>query len=77
MSASTDPTTAPSPSTSSPAGADERLVDVGRGITLCAQTLGDPADPPLLLIAGLGQQLVSWPDAFCELLVARGLQVIR
>ena len=32
---------------------------------------------PLLLIGGLGAQLISWDDRFCELLVGRGYQVIR
>jgi pimeloyl-ACP methyl ester carboxylesterase len=32
---------------------------------------------PLLLIGGLGAQLISWDDAFCELLVRRGYMVIR
>ncbi|MDO8211245.1 alpha/beta fold hydrolase [Conexibacter sp. CPCC 206217] len=56
---------------------DERLLPVGDGIELCAQTFGDPADAPLLLISGLGQQLIAWPAALCEQLAARGLYVIR
>jgi pimeloyl-ACP methyl ester carboxylesterase len=40
-------------------------------------TLGDPADPALLLIMGLGAQLIDWPDEFCELLAGRGFHVIR
>ncbi len=55
----------------------EQLIDVGRSVTLCCERLGDPADPPLLLIAGLGQQLLGWPLGFCEALVERGLQVVR
>ena len=38
---------------------EEVLVNVGRGIQLCCDQTGDPADPPILLIAGLGQQLHS------------------
>ena len=56
---------------------EEQLVDVGRGIRLCWQGIGDPADPPLLLVAGLGQQLVSWPVELCEGLAAEGFHVIR
>jgi pimeloyl-ACP methyl ester carboxylesterase len=56
---------------------EERFVDAGEGIRLCWQAFGDPADPPLLLIAGLGQQLVSWPDGFCEALAAHRLHVVR
>jgi pimeloyl-ACP methyl ester carboxylesterase len=40
-------------------------------------TLGDPADPALLLIMGLGAQLIDWPDEFCERLADRGFHVIR
>ncbi len=55
----------------------EQLFDVGRGVTLCCERLGDTADPPLLLIAGLGQQLLGWPQGLCEALAERGHQVIR
>lgn len=47
------------------------------GIQLEYESLGDPAAPVILLIMGLGMQLVSWPDPFCEALVARGFRVIR
>ena len=56
---------------------DEQLIDVGRGITLCADRLGDPGDPPLVLIAGLGMQMIRWPEGFCERLVAQGFHVVR
>jgi len=55
----------------------EKIADVGRGISLAYEQLGDPAGIPLLLIAGLGMQLHSWPDEFCELLVSRGYLVTR
>jgi pimeloyl-ACP methyl ester carboxylesterase len=41
------------------------------------QDLGDPGDPPVLLIMGLGAQLLLWRDGFCEKLVDRGYRVIR
>jgi pimeloyl-ACP methyl ester carboxylesterase len=56
---------------------EERVVDVGRGVTLAYETFGDPSAPPLLLIAGLGQQLLAWPQPLCEDLAARGLFVVR
>lgn len=46
-------------------------------IDIAYERLGDASDPPLLLIMGLGAQLVGWPDAFCAALVARHLHVIR
>ena len=55
----------------------EVLADVGRGIEICYQQFGDPADPPVLLIAGLGQQLHSWPDDFVTALTTRGFSVTR
>ena len=47
------------------------------GIELAYQTFGSRAGVPVLLIAGLGAQMVSWDDAFCDGLAACGLYVIR
>jgi pimeloyl-ACP methyl ester carboxylesterase len=47
------------------------------GITLTYETQGDPTGPPVLLIMGLGLQLISWPEAFCQMLVEHGFFVIR
>jgi len=47
------------------------------GITLELESLGDPAAPAVLLIMGLGMQMVAWPDPFCERLVQHGFRVIR
>jgi len=47
------------------------------GIDIDYLTHGDPADPALLLVMGLGTQLTGWPDAFVDLLVAQGYFVIR
>jgi pimeloyl-ACP methyl ester carboxylesterase len=55
----------------------EQFCDVGRGITLCYETFGDPADPAALLIMGLGAQMVAWQEDFCRQLVARGHFVVR
>ena len=41
------------------------------------ESLGDPSRPTVLLIMGLGMQLLGWPDAFCHGLVARGYRVVR
>jgi pimeloyl-ACP methyl ester carboxylesterase len=41
------------------------------------EDIGDPNDPAVLLIMGLGSQLLLWRDGFCEKLVAEGLRVIR
>jgi pimeloyl-ACP methyl ester carboxylesterase len=55
----------------------ETDVDVGRGIRLACEQFGDPAGAPLVLIAGLGMDLNSWPAEFCELFTSRGFLVIR
>jgi pimeloyl-ACP methyl ester carboxylesterase len=56
---------------------NEQFCDVGRGITLCYETFGDPSDPAALLIMGLVTQMVAWPEDFCRELAARGLHVVR
>lgn len=55
----------------------ERTADVGRGITLAYEQIGDPGAEPLVLVCGLGQQLHSWRTAFCEQLAGRGYRVVR
>ena len=58
--------------------AQQTIVDVGRGIELCYEQVGDPDNPPIVLIAGLGQQLHgSWPTDFATALAARGYRVTR
>jgi pimeloyl-ACP methyl ester carboxylesterase len=56
---------------------EEKFADVGRGIELCYQTVGDPDDGPMLMIQGIGSQMIGWPDRFCELLAERGFFGIR
>lgn len=46
-------------------------------IDIAYERLGDPSGPVVLLVMGLGAQLINWPDGFCEELVKRGLHVIR
>ncbi|MCP4501962.1 MAG: alpha/beta fold hydrolase [Deltaproteobacteria bacterium] len=55
----------------------ERVVNVRDDIELCVQTFGDDEHPPLLLVCGIGSQMLSWPQAFCEELAAVGHFVIR
>jgi pimeloyl-ACP methyl ester carboxylesterase len=55
----------------------EEIYDVGRGVTLCCERFGDPGHPPLLLIAGLGQQHLAWPEGLCNALSERRLHVVR
>ncbi|ODU07484.1 MAG: hydrolase [Pseudonocardia sp. SCN 72-86] len=47
------------------------------GVRVCWDAIGDPADPPLLLIQGLGAHLLGWRAEFCRELAAAGFRVIR
>lgn len=55
---------------------DEACVRVN-GIEIAYDTYGDPGAAPLLLITGLGGQLINWHEQFCVQLVSRGYRVIR
>jgi pimeloyl-ACP methyl ester carboxylesterase len=54
----------------------EQFCKVG-DVELCYETFGDPDDPAILLIMGLGTQMIAWFDDFCRELVDRGFFVIR
>ena len=47
------------------------------GIEIVYDIFGDPDKPPVLLIVGLGQHMISWDEEFCVQLAARGYRVIR
>lgn len=55
---------------------EERFARVGE-LELCYQTFGADDAPPLLMVMGLGTQMVMWDDELCAMLVDRGLRVIR
>jgi pimeloyl-ACP methyl ester carboxylesterase len=55
---------------------NEQFADVGP-VTLCYETFGDSENPALLLIMGLGTQMIAWREDFCQMLVERGFFVIR
>src|SRR3954447_6147601 len=55
---------------------NEQFADVGP-VTLCYETFGDPTDPAILLIMGLGTQMVAWREDFCRQLAGHGFFVIR
>lgn len=46
-------------------------------ITIEYEDYGDPGDPAILLVMGLGAQLTLWPIELVDALVARGFRVIR
>ena len=41
------------------------------------ETFGDPANPTLLLVNGLGSQCINYADPWCEKFAAEGYQVVR
>jgi pimeloyl-ACP methyl ester carboxylesterase len=47
------------------------------GIQIEYETFGNPSDRPLLLVIGLGGQLIWWDESLCQDLVTRGHYVIR
>ncbi len=54
----------------------ERLITAD-GVELCTERFGDPADPPILLVMGLGGSMLWCEDRFCRLLAGRRRFVIR
>src|SRR4051812_4891733 len=55
---------------------NEQFAQLG-DVEICFETFGDAADPALLLVMGLGTQMIGWPDDFCRELGERGFRVIR
>jgi pimeloyl-ACP methyl ester carboxylesterase len=47
------------------------------GIDICYEIFGDADAEPMLMIMGLGAQMIHWDDDFCRGLAARGFRVIR
>lgn len=50
---------------------------VANKLRLCYDEFGNKSDPAILLIMGLGTQMISWPDAFCQSLADKGHRVVR
>jgi len=65
------------PLTSSLSGILMEQFASANGQRLCFETFGSADDPALLLIMGLGAQMILWDDEFCTGLAARGFHVIR
>ena len=57
--------------------AEREKLAPANGIELAYDEIGDPADPPILLIMGLATQLIHWDERFCGALAERGFRVIR
>jgi pimeloyl-ACP methyl ester carboxylesterase len=55
---------------------NEQFQTVG-DVELCYETFGRPEDPALLLVMGLGTQMLGWHEDLCARLAGRGFFVIR
>ena len=53
------------------------LMIEANGVELCTEAFGDPRDPPILLIMGIGASMLWWEDGFCEMLAAGRRFVLR
>ncbi|WP_084455295.1 alpha/beta fold hydrolase [Comamonas composti] len=62
-------------STEQEAGED-CFCELASGVRLCYRVTGPPDGAPLILIAGLGMQLTSWPPSLIAGLAERGYRVI-
>ena len=47
------------------------------GVELCTEPFGDPEDPPILLIMGIGGSMLWWEEGFCRMLADGRRFVIR
>src|SRR5436189_2263492 len=54
----------------------ERIARAGE-VEVAYETFGDPADPAMLLVMGLGVQMLGWDTELCEMLAGRGFHVVR
>ena len=54
----------------------EQLAPVN-GIEIAYQEFGDPDGEPMLMVMGLGTQMIAWDEGFCELLANAGFRVVR
>src|SRR6266508_926753 len=52
------------------------MIDVD-GVALCTDSFGNPIDPPILLVMGIGGSMLWWEEGFCRLLADGGGFVIR
>lgn len=47
------------------------------GIEIAYETFGKATKPPILLVMGLGTQMIAWPDEVCKGLAKQGFFVVR
>ena len=55
---------------------NERSV-IANALHIVYEEFGDASNPTILLIMGLGRQMIAWPDDFCQGLADQGFRIIR
>lgn len=59
------------------AGLSEERLAPCNGVEIAYQEVGEPEAEPLLLVMGLGTQMLAWDEEFCAVLAERGFRVVR
>ena len=54
----------------------ERMIEAN-GVALCTESFGDAADPPILLVMGIGGSMLWWDERLCRMHARGGRFVIR
>ena len=54
----------------------ERLIEAN-GVEICTEAFGDPIDPSILLVMGVGGSMLWWEDGFCRMVADGRRFVIR
>jgi pimeloyl-ACP methyl ester carboxylesterase len=54
----------------------ERIIDAN-GVDICTESFGDPTDPAILLVMGVGASMLWWEEDFCRMLAGSGRFVLR
>jgi pimeloyl-ACP methyl ester carboxylesterase len=54
----------------------ERMIEAN-GAEICTESFGDPTDPPILLLMGIGASMLFWEEEFCRRLAGEGRFVVR
>jgi len=55
---------------------EEKIMNLG-DVEIAYDTFGEPSNPAMLLIMGLGEQMIAWDEEFCGQLADKGYWVIR
>lgn len=57
--------------------AKQHTILQANGLALAYDEFGERENPAIVLIMGLGTQMIAWPETFCEDLASQGFRVVR